>query len=79
MKNTRTSNPSIKEVDDLQPEYRFDYRKARPNRFTEEIAEGSMVVVLEPEIARVFQTEEAVKTILRAIAEAMPGPHEHEA
>lgn len=78
MKRTHTGDSS-KEVNDLQPEYRFDYRKARPNRFAAEIAEGSMLVVLEPEIARVFQTEDAVKAILRAIAEAMPRVHEQEA
>jgi len=75
MKKKQASDSAEKEVDELQPEYRFDYRKARSNRFASEIAEGSMVVVLEPEIARVFQTEEAVKAILRAIAEAMPREH----
>ncbi len=39
--------------DDMLPEYRFDYRQARPNRFTTDIVEGSLVVVLEPDIARV--------------------------
>jgi hypothetical protein len=56
----------------MLPEYRLDYSKARPNRFAAEIAEGSLVVVLEPEIAQVFGTEETVKAILRAIAQAMP-------
>ena len=60
------------ELDDMPPEYRFDYRKARPNRFTAEVVEGSMIVVLEPEIARVFKTQEAVKAILRAIAKTLP-------
>jgi len=61
-----------REEDDLLPEYRFDYTQARPNRFAEGIAEGSMVVVLEPELARVFKTSEQVKAILRAIADTMP-------
>jgi hypothetical protein len=60
------------EEDDLLPEYRFDYTKARPNRFAEDIAEGSLVVVLEPELAQVFKTSEQVKAILRAIADTMP-------
>ena len=58
--------------DDMLREYRFDYSKARPNRFAEEIAEGSLVVVLEPELAQVFKTSEQVKAILRAIADALP-------
>jgi 2-keto-4-pentenoate hydratase len=60
------------ESDDMLPEYRFDYRKARPNRFTAEVVEGSLIVVLEPEIARVFRTQETVKEILRAIAKTLP-------
>jgi len=65
--------------DDMLPEYRFDYRKARPNRFMPEVVEGSLIVVLEPEIARVFRTQEAVKTILRAIAETLPAAQEPQA
>jgi len=57
---------------EMLSEYPFDYSKARPNRFAAEIAEGSLVVVLEPDIARVFETEETVKAILRAIAQAIP-------
>jgi len=58
--------------DDMLAEYRFDYSKARPNRFAEGIAEGSLVIVLEPELAQVFKTSEQVRTILRAIADALP-------
>lgn len=58
--------------DELLPEYHFDYTKARPNRFAEGIAEGSLIVVLEPELAQVFKTSEQVKAILRAIADTMP-------
>jgi hypothetical protein len=78
MRKTDTSEPRAVEPDDLLPEYHFDYRKARPNRFAPGIAEGSLVVVLEPEIAQVFQTPETVKAILRAIAAAMPKAREPE-
>jgi hypothetical protein len=50
------------------PEYHLGYSEARPGRF----AEGSMVVVLEPELAQVYKTPERVKAILEAIARAMP-------
>jgi hypothetical protein len=40
--------------DDILSEYQFDYRKARPSRFAREILEGSLVVVLDPDIAQVF-------------------------
>ena len=67
------------EPDDMLPEYRFDYRKARPNRFADEIVEGSLIVVLEPEIARVFKTQEAVKEILKVIAKTLPAVQEPQA
>ncbi len=65
----------LKQNEEMLSEYRFDYSKARPNRFAEGIAEGSLVVVLEPELAQVFKTPEYVKAILEAIAQAMPHPH----
>ena len=62
----------VEQNGDMLPEYRFDYSKARPNRFAKGIAEGSLVVVLEPELAQVFKTPEHVKAILEAIAQAIP-------
>ena len=67
------------EVDDMLPEYQFDYQKARLNRFATEFTEGSLIVVLEPEIARVFRTQETVKAILYAIAKAMSPKKEQKA
>jgi hypothetical protein len=60
--------------DDMLAEYHFDYSKARPNRFARGIAEGSLIVVLEPELAQVFKTSEHVKAILWAIADTLPQP-----
>ena len=56
------------ESNDMLPEYHFDYRQARPNRFATDIVEGSLIVVLEPDIARVFKTPESIQAVLRAIA-----------
>jgi hypothetical protein len=67
-----TANSPDEAEGDMLPEYHLDYSKARPNRFARGIAEGSLIVVLEPELARVFKTPEQVKTILRAIAGALP-------
>jgi hypothetical protein len=38
----------------MRKEYRFDYRRAKPNRFAERMSEGVVAVVLEPDIAAVF-------------------------
>lgn len=56
----------------VRPEYSFDYRKARPNRFAARIDENRLVVVLDPEVARVFKTSESVNKALRALITAMP-------
>lgn len=59
--------------DELRPEYRFDYSKAKPNRFAAEARKGCVVVVLDEDIARVFRTPESVKAVLRALISTMPG------
>jgi len=53
--------------------YRFDYRKAKPNRFASEMAAGAVAVVLEPDVAAVFQSSESVNTLLRSVISALPG------
>ena len=72
-----SENELMEQNGDMLPEYHFDYSKARPNRFAQGIAEGSLVVVLEPELAQVFKTPEHVKAILEAIAQAMPPQEPH--
>lgn len=67
MKKTSPTNK-----DELQPEYRFDYHKAQPNRFADKPKENRIVVVLDPDIAEVFNTPQAVNDILRALIKTMP-------
>ena len=57
--------------DDLLPEYNFDYSQARPNRFAEEMGKDRVVVVLDPDVAEVFKTPEAVNRVLRALITTM--------
>jgi hypothetical protein len=56
----------------MRNEYRFDYRRAKPNRFAEKMAEGALAVILEPDVAAVFGSSEAVNTLLRSVIAAMP-------
>ena len=44
------------EKEDMQPEYDFDYTKAKPNRFAGRIAKDRMVVLLDPEVSRFLPT-----------------------
>lgn len=62
---------SVKE-ESLRPEYRFDYSKSKPNRFAAKMSQGSVAVVLEPDVAKVFKSSEVVNALLRSIISAMP-------
>jgi hypothetical protein len=56
----------------MRREYRFDCSRAKPNRFAEMISEGVVAVVLEPDVAAVFKSSEAVNALLRSVIAAMP-------
>jgi hypothetical protein len=59
--------------DELLAEYRFDYKKAKPNRFAvNEETPQPTVVVLDQDVAQVFKTPEAVNKVLRALIQSMP-------
>lgn len=43
-----------------EPEYRFDYSKAKPNRFVDRARPRSVAVMLDPDGARVFKDAESL-------------------
>jgi len=53
--------------DELRPEYRFDYSKARPNPYAARLKGKAVAVVLDAEVAAAFPTSESVNTALRAV------------
>ena len=77
MKKTQVSKSRKAVSDDMRPEYRFDNRKARPNRFAGRRKENRLVVVLDPDIAQVFTTPESVNDVLRALITTMPPATRH--
>ena len=58
--------------DTMREEYRFDYSKAKPNQFAALMSGGAIAVVLDPDVAAVFQSSEAVNSLLRSVISAMP-------
>src|SRR5437762_1123457 len=72
MNDTPTSNAHSRDEDEMLPEYDFDYRKARPNRFALRGEGGHLMVVLDPDVARVFTTSATVNAVLRALITTMP-------
>lgn len=55
----------------MRKEYRFDYSKARPNRFAMRKTER-LIVILDPDVSQVFNTPETVNNVLRALIATMP-------
>ena len=62
--------PMSSKQDELLPEYEFDYREAKPNRFA--TVGDRTVVVLDEDLSKVFKTPESVNKALRALLEAVP-------
>lgn len=72
MKKTSRVSPKTRPADGLRAEYRFDYAKAKLNRFAKRARPGSVAVVLDPDVARVFKNSDSVNAVLRALVAAMP-------
>jgi hypothetical protein len=68
---SRNKTASRRGSEALRPEYRFDYAKAQPNRFAGRGVSKS-VVLLDPDVAKVFKSAESVNSVLRAILAAVP-------
>ena len=72
-KTSRRRKPHLKQGE-MRREYRFDYRKARPNRFAPLMKGKTVAVVLDADVASVFQSSESVNTLLRSVISALPEP-----
>jgi len=71
MKKMSISESPTTTENDMRAEYHFDYRKARPNRFAAR-SKDRLIVILDPDVSKVFKTPEAVNTALRALISAIP-------
>jgi len=64
------NNNKKQDIDELRPEYDFDYSKAiRGKYYHRLIEEGSNVVILDPDIAKVFHDSVSVNSALRSLLE----------
>ena len=72
MKSTSNRKTKAGPSNGLRREYRFDYAKGRPNRFADRMRPGSIAVLLDADVATVFQNAESVNAVLRALLSAMP-------
>ena len=53
---------------------RFDYSKSRSNRFAPRMKGITVAVVLDPDVAKYFDSSESVNTLLRSVIAALPTP-----
>jgi len=70
MKKMTNPDEPINLDDDMLPEYKFDYRQAKPNRFM--LEDDQRVVILDSDVAAYFKDSEAVNRVLRALIATMP-------
>lgn len=51
----------------MRHEYRFDYAKTKPNRFASRMGKGTVAIILDPDVALVFRSSDAVNTFIRSV------------
>lgn len=60
--------------DELREHYAFDYARAKPNRFADQLSDDATMIVLEPDLAAAFPTSEAVNEALRLVLQIAKVP-----
>ena len=73
MKKTPKQPRKAVRSDDLRREYRFDYSRSRTNRFAPRMGPQTVAVVLEADVAEVFDSSRSVNKFLRSDIAAIPG------
>lgn len=63
----KTTPKSRADADTMRDQYDFDYSKAKPNRFAAHMKRPVIAVVLEPDVASVFDSSAKVNAQLRSI------------
>jgi hypothetical protein len=71
MKSTQRSRKRVGS-NELRPEYQFDYDEAKQNRFAPQMGPGTVTVVLDPDVAAVFNSSQSVNILLRSVIKAVP-------
>lgn len=72
MKRDESPKRPRKTQGEMRVEYRFDYAKARSNRFADRMKNGAVAVILDPDVAAVFGSSKAVNVFLRSVIATLP-------
>ena len=57
----------------------YDFSNAVRGKYYERYRQGTNVVLLDPDVAAVFKSSEAVNALLRSVISAMPKPKHEQA
>jgi hypothetical protein len=72
MKKTSHATRRTARANGLRGEYEFDYSRSRANRFASALGPHTVTVVLEPDVAQVFDSSRSVNKLLRSVIAAIP-------
>jgi hypothetical protein len=54
----KTPATRSRKVKEMASEYRFDYKKAKPNRFAARMNDEPLIVMIEPDTAKILKSLE---------------------
>jgi hypothetical protein len=80
-KTTKKGSGAVRRrtLSEPRAEYRLDYSRAKPNRFAERMSRDTVVIVLDPDVAKVFKDAKKVNDLLRATIAAVEKPRKRRA
>jgi hypothetical protein len=61
-----------RDADELRPEYDFSRSETRANRFAARMKSPVVAVILEPDVAAVFDSSKVVNKVLRSVISSLP-------
>jgi hypothetical protein len=63
---------SVTKAGEWEMRKEYDFSNSRPNKYAKKYAEGTNIVVIEPDLVKLFPNSESVNTALRALASIFP-------
>ena len=67
MKKDESPKRPRKTKGEMRAEYRFDYGRARSNRFADRMKNSAVAVIVDPDVAAVFGSSKVVNAFLRSV------------
>lgn len=72
MKESNMKKNTVPKAGEWEMRAEYDFSDSRPNKYTQKFAEGTNIVVIEPDLVEFFPNTESVNNALRALASVFP-------